>query len=116
MTRSTAKNHEEEFSRISLQSPIDASEPAIIRTGKGDDLSISQAARQLSERRREPIPAAVADEIVWGAENIAPYLGRTTRGAFGALEGGKVPGAKKIAGRWALNLRVLNAAFEGEAK
>jgi len=54
------------------------------------------------------------DQIVWGAEAIAPYLGRSTKGAFGALEGGKVPGAKKIAGRWALNLRVFNEAFEKE--
>jgi hypothetical protein len=54
------------------------------------------------------------DQIVWGAEAIAPYLGRSVKGAFGALESGKVPGAKKIAGRWALNLRVFFEAFEKE--
>lgn len=50
--------------------------------------------------------------LVWGAEAIAPHIGRTTKGAFGALESGKVPGAKKIAGRWALDLKVFLAAFE----
>ena len=51
------------------------------------------------------------DEIVWGGEAIAPYIGRTTKGVYHALENGKVPGAKKIAGRWALNLRIFHAAF-----
>jgi hypothetical protein len=51
-------------------------------------------------------------DLVWGAEAIAPHLGRTVKGTFGALESGKVPGAKKIAGRWALNLRVYLSAFE----
>jgi hypothetical protein len=50
--------------------------------------------------------------IVWGAAAIAPHIGRSVKGAFGALESGKVPGAKKIAGRWALNLSVFHAAFE----
>ena len=53
----------------------------------------------------------VDPNIVWGAEAIAPHLGRTVKGTFGALESGKVPGAKKIAGRWALNLRVFHTAF-----
>jgi hypothetical protein len=55
--------------------------------------------------------AAVPD-IIWGATAIAPHLGRSVKGAFGALESGKVPGAKKIAGRWALNLQVYHRAFE----
>lgn len=54
-----------------------------------------------------------APEIVWGAVAIAPHIGRTVKGAFGALESGKIPGAKKIAGRWALNLHVFHAAFQG---
>jgi hypothetical protein len=52
------------------------------------------------------------DTIVWGADAIAPHHGRSTKGAYNALESGRVPGAKKIAGRWALNLRVYHAAFE----
>jgi hypothetical protein len=51
-------------------------------------------------------------DLVWGAEAISPHLGRTVKGTFGALESGRVPGAKKIAGRWALNLKVYLAAFE----
>jgi hypothetical protein len=58
---------------------------------------------------------AVAPHIIWGAEAIAPHLGRSVKGAFGALESGKVPGAKKIAGRWGLNLQVYFAAFETAA-
>jgi hypothetical protein len=56
-----------------------------------------------------------APEIVWGAAAISSHIGRSTKGAFSALESGKVPGAKKIAGRWALNLRVYHAAFEAVA-
>jgi hypothetical protein len=55
------------------------------------------------------------EDIVWGAAKIAPYLGRTEKGAFSALESGRVPGAKKIAGRWALNVRVFRASFETAA-
>jgi hypothetical protein len=51
-------------------------------------------------------------DIVWGAAAIAPHIGRSVKGAFGALESGKVPGAKKIAGRWALKLSVFLSAFE----
>jgi hypothetical protein len=55
---------------------------------------------------------AAMPDIIWGAAAIAPIIGRSEKGAFGALESGKVPGAKKIAGRWALNLSVFLAAFE----
>ena len=60
----------------------------------------------------ENAAAAANPMIIWGAEAIGPHLGRTTKGAFNALESGRVPGAKKIAGRWALNLSVYHAAFE----
>jgi hypothetical protein len=55
---------------------------------------------------------SAAPDIVWGAAAIAPIIGRSEKGAFGALESGNIPGAKKIAGRWALNLRVFFASFE----
>lgn len=55
-----------------------------------------------------------AGTIVWGAAAIAPYLGRSVKGVFGALESGKVPGAKKIAGRWGLRLGTFYASFEKE--
>jgi hypothetical protein len=55
--------------------------------------------------------AVPADQLVWGAQAIAPHLGRTVKGTFGALESGRVPGAKKVAGRWGLNLAVFYASF-----
>lgn len=58
---------------------------------------------------------SAAPDIVWGAAAIAPHIGRSVKGAFGALESGKVPGAKKIVGRWALNLNVYFAAFQEAA-
>ena len=60
------------------------------------------------------IESTTAD-LVWGAEAIAPHVGRSVKGTFGALESGKVPGARKIAGRWALNLKIYLAAFEAAA-
>lgn len=64
----------------------------------------------MSNQTENTTPAL--DTIVWGADAIAPHLGRTVKGAYCALEAGRVPGAKKIAGRWALNLRILHATFE----
>jgi hypothetical protein len=55
------------------------------------------------------------EEIVWGAIKIAPHLGRTEKGTYQALESGRVPGARKVAGRWGLNLRVFRASFENAA-
>lgn len=56
----------------------------------------------MSNNLIENITSAL-DSIVWGADAIAPHLGRTTKGTYHALESGRVPGARKIAGRWALN-------------
>jgi hypothetical protein len=53
-----------------------------------------------------------SNEVVWGADKIAPHLGKTTKGAFAALERHSIPGARKIGGRWALDLKVFRAAFE----
>jgi hypothetical protein len=58
------------------------------------------------------ITETTPDNIVHGAEAIAPHLGRTVKGTYGALESGRVPGARKIAGKWALNLRVYHKSFE----
>lgn len=54
-------------------------------------------------------------ELIWGAAKIAPHLGRSEKGTFHALESGKVPGAQKVAGRWALNLKVFYGSFENVA-
>jgi hypothetical protein len=53
-------------------------------------------------------------ELVWGCKAIAEKIGRTERATFAALEQGKIPGARKIAGRWALDPRVFMAAFAAE--
>jgi hypothetical protein len=52
-------------------------------------------------------------EFVWGAARIAPIIGRTEKGAFHALESGRVPGAKKMAGRWGLHLPTFHKFFTG---
>lgn len=39
--------------------------------------------------------------VVWGMGNIAREIGTTERKAFHMAETGRLPGAKKIAGRWA---------------
>jgi len=54
-------------------------------------------------------------QVIWGAKNIAPFLGRSEKGAFQILESGKIPGARKVGGRWALDLRVFRASFESVA-
>jgi hypothetical protein len=54
-------------------------------------------------------------EIVWGCKAIAEKIGRTERATFAALEQNKIPGARKVAGRWGLDPRVFAAAFANEA-
>ncbi|MGY3590121.1 hypothetical protein ACVIGB_010295 [Bradyrhizobium sp. USDA 4341] len=51
------------------------------------------------------------DQFVWGAAAIAPIIGRSEKGAFHALESGRVPGAKKVAGRWGLHLPTFTSHF-----
>jgi hypothetical protein len=59
------------------------------------------------------IPAnAPSAEIVWGARAIAATIGRTEKSTFAMLEAGKIPGARKVAGRWAFNPKVFFAAFD----
>jgi hypothetical protein len=56
-----------------------------------------------------------ATDVIWGAKAIASYFRRTEKATYAALESGKVPGARKIGGKWALNPRVFHAAFESAA-
>jgi hypothetical protein len=56
--------------------------------------------------------APASDIIIWGARAIAKHIGRTPKGAFHALESGKILGAKKVAGRWALYLPIFHASFK----
>src|SRR5258705_4632463 len=50
-------------------------------------------------------------DFIWGAAAIAPIIGRTEKGAFHALESGRVPGAKKVAGRWGLHVPTFTRHF-----
>jgi hypothetical protein len=40
--------------------------------------------------------------LVWTVPEIARVIGRTERGTYHMLESGRVPGAKKVCGRWCL--------------
>jgi len=57
----------------------------------------------------------VVPALVWGAEAIGLYLNKTTKAAFHMLERGRIPGARKIGGRWVLDPKVFHAAFEERA-
>ncbi|MCK1619561.1 hypothetical protein IVA96_23890 [Bradyrhizobium sp. 159] len=51
-------------------------------------------------------------DLIWGAAAIGRVIGRTEKGAFHALESGRVPGAKKIAGRWGMHVPTFLASFQ----
>lgn len=53
-------------------------------------------------------------DLLWGAEEIGAFLGRTPRQAWEALNKGELP-ARKINGRWAASRKALRRLFEGEA-
>ncbi|WFU21913.1 DNA-binding protein [Bradyrhizobium sp. CB1717] len=61
------------------------------------------------------IPHDASPQIIWGARAIGELIGRSEKSTFAALEAGKLPGAKKVAGRWGLNPRIFFAAFENAA-
>jgi len=50
--------------------------------------------------------------IVWGVPAIAREIGATERKVYHLVETNRLPGAKKIAGRWALRVDLFHAAFE----
>lgn len=53
------------------------------------------------------------DDIVWEVENIAKFIGRTSRQTYHLLETGALP-ARKIGGRWVASRKKLLAAILGE--
>lgn len=52
--------------------------------------------------------------LVWGAEEIAKLIGRSTRSTFHMLDSGELP-AKKVGGRWVAERSKLIAFFMGDA-
>lgn len=57
-------------------------------------------------------PIANPDEFVWGAADIGKYLGRSKEATWFMLEQDRVPGAKKIAGRWGMHVPTFLASFQ----
>jgi hypothetical protein len=55
------------------------------------------------------------NELVWGARAIAITIGRTEKSVFDLLERGKLPGAKKVGGRWCFAPKVFFASFDEAA-
>jgi hypothetical protein len=51
-------------------------------------------------------------DVLWGARAIAQPLGVSERRCFHMLETGAIPGAKKVAGRWAITRSRLRELFE----
>jgi hypothetical protein len=54
---------------------------------------------------------AAPDDFVWGAEAIGKYLGRSKEATWFMLEQNRVPGAKKVAGRWGMHVPTFLASF-----
>ena len=50
-------------------------------------------------------------ELIWGGRAIARAIGRTEAATFHCLERGRVPGARRVGGRWALHVPSFRAAF-----
>ncbi|WP_336741357.1 helix-turn-helix domain-containing protein [Aureimonas altamirensis] len=53
-------------------------------------------------------------DLVWGATDIARFIGRSTRSTFYLLENGELPG-RKVGGRWVASRSEIERFFRGEA-
>lgn len=62
-------------------------------------------------KTEKPKLAAKPDDFVWGAADIGKYLGRSKEATWFMLEQNRVPGAKKIAGRWGMHVPTFLASF-----
>ncbi|TBC78010.1 MerR family transcriptional regulator [Rhizobium ruizarguesonis] len=52
-------------------------------------------------------------DLLWGAEQIAAVIGRTTRATYFLLENGEIP-ARKVYGRWVADRATLHRFFTNE--
>lgn len=59
------------------------------------------------------MPEAEHLDLVWGAQNIARLIGKTTRATFHLLEREQIP-ARKIGNQWVASRKKLQLHFEGE--
>lgn len=55
-------------------------------------------------------------DVLWGADEIAQEIRRSTRQVNYMLATGALPGAKKIAGRWCITRTALRTLFEGPVR
>ncbi|PZU23779.1 MAG: hypothetical protein DI589_05785 [Shinella sp.] len=58
--------------------------------------------------------ASEALDLLWGAEEIAKFIGRSARSTFDMLDKGQLP-AMKVNGRWVISRAKLTAFFMGDA-
>lgn len=52
-----------------------------------------------------------SDRVIWGARAIGKAINRNERVAYGLLESGQIPGAKKVGRRWCVTARTLRQVF-----
>lgn len=50
-------------------------------------------------------------DLIWGAQNIATAIGRTTFATHALLKAGHIPCAKKIGKQWCVDRRTLERMF-----
>lgn len=66
---------------------------------------------------KPPRPAGKREtglSIIWGVPAIAKAICRTDRATYHMLEGGHLPGARKVGGRWCIPESRLRAIFLDE--
>lgn len=63
---------------------------------------------------RAPVSTSPDLDLIWGASEIATFIGRTRRQAFRMLEEDELP-ARKVNGRWVASRQKLREFFEGAA-
>ncbi len=56
----------------------------------------------------------IADDLIWGASEIAKVIGRTDRQTFHMLSTGALP-ARKVGGRWVAVRKKLIEVLAGNA-
>ncbi|PAP94503.1 hypothetical protein [Mesorhizobium wenxiniae] len=61
-----------------------------------------------------PVKSDHSLELVWGAEAISVFIGRTQRATFHMLEKGELP-ARKVGGRWVAERSNLTKFFMEDA-
>ena len=83
-----------------------------ISTNSGDDTG----GGRLDEKKANPAPCPppmLANDLLWGVQEIADAINRSPRQCFHLLEKNRLP-AKKVGGRWCSSQTALRKYFEME--